>query len=318
MPVARQQMPGEGITPGVTRVVGPALAVGRLRASFPSLGLQREYAEAAEADPDAPVASSDLKELISQDEYRYLARQMCWVFTVNSVDVCVVVPRSDTDLDEMVESLAADDEDRVLVLVGEPATRLPASGCSDAGLPMVSPVQLLSFTMDQFAGAVGQRYEADRVAAGAREPTVEQARSPERRTAARGQSGSSAADGGEGNTDDAPGTGNDPQWGSMVRDVFYRLTRRAGSTGFNDQDRARNYLAMKDPGVYALTWNAQSSGQSLIGIDTRHVVRGVRRMVAVRFSFRHWQTHVIERYETVVDTQDLFCFKAASLTPTYD
>jgi hypothetical protein len=306
------------MVPGVTRVVGPALAVGRLRASFPSLGLQREYAEAAEADPDAPVASSDLKDLISQDEYRYLARQMCWVFTVQSVDVCVVVPRSEADLDELVESLAADDENTVQVLVGEPATRLPAPGCSDAGLPMVSPVQLLSFTMDQFAGALGQRYDADRVAVGAGEPTVEQARKPERRAATRGQAESSAADEGEGGAEDAGGTGNDPRWGTMVRDVFSRLTRRADSTGFNDEDRARNYLALKDPGVYALTWNAQSSGQNLIGIGTRQFVRGGRRMVAVRFSFRHWQTHVIERYETLVDTHDLFCFKAAPLTPTYD
>lgn len=290
-----QPMPGQVILPGVTRVVGPVLAVGRVRASFPSLGLQREYAEAAEADPDAPVASSDLKDVISRDEHRYLARQVCWMFTVQSLDVCVVVPRSDADLDELVESLAIDDESTVQVLVGEPASRLAAPGCWDADLPMVSPVQLLSFTIDEFAGALAQRYDADRAAGGAVD-------------------GSEGNGGGEG----AGGTGDDPRWRTMVRDVFYRLTRRADTTGFSDEDRARNYLALKDPAGYALIWNALSNGQNLIGISTRQFVRGGRRMVAVRFTFRHRQTQVIDRYETLVDTNDLFCFKAAPLAPTYD
>lgn len=287
-----QAMAGQTMLPGVSRVVGPLLAVGRLRASFPSLGLQREYAEAAQVDPDALVSTSDLKDLISHDEHRYLARQLCWIFTVQSADTCAVVPRTDADLDELMQSLAPDDEDPVQVLVGEPATGLTPPGCSDAGLPMVSPVQLLSFTMEEFADALGQRYDADRAA--------------------------NAPDKGEDGAEVAGATGDEPRWRTMVRDVFNRLTRRTDSTGFGDEDRARNYLALKDPAVYALTWNAQNNRQNLIGIATRQFIRGGRRMVAVRFSFRHWQTHVIERYETLVDTQDLYCFKAAPLTPTYD
>jgi hypothetical protein len=294
-PVAAQQMmaqpmPGQDMALGVTQMIGPVLAVGQLRASFPNLGLQREYAEAAGVDPDAPIASSDLKDLISQDEYRYLAHQLCWMFTVQSADVCVVVPRSDADLDELVDSLAADDENTVQVLLGQPTTRAAAPDCSDNDLPMVSPVQLLSFTIDEFAAALAQRSDAEQA-------------TPE-----------AGNGGGEG----ASGTGDDPRWRRMVRDVFYRLTRRADSTGFSDEDRARNHEALKDAGMYALTWNALSNGQNLIGINTRPFMRGGRRQVAVRFSFRHHQTHVIERYETVIDTNDLFCFKATSLTPTYD
>jgi PatG Domain len=293
-PMGAQQMmmgamPGQDMVPGVTRMVGPVLAVGRVRSSFPNLGLQREYAEAAGADPEALVASNDLKELISQDEYRYLAHQMCWMFTVQSVDVCVVVPRSAEDVNELV-SMAADEEDTVQVLLGQPTTTAAAPECLNDDLPMVSPVQLLSFTIDEFASALAQRYDADRA------------------TSKRGKAGADRAD----------GTGNDPHWQAMVRDVFYRLTRRAGTTGFRDEDRARNYVALKDPAVYAMIWNALSNGQSLIGIGSRELIRGGRRLGAVWFTFRHHQTHVVERYETLIDTQDLFCFKAAPLTPTYD
>jgi hypothetical protein len=273
----------------VPRVVGPVLAVGRVRASFPNLGLQREYAEVAGADPEALVASNDLKELISQDEYRYLAHQVCWMFTVQSVDVCVVVPRTAEDVSELV-SMAADEEDAVHVLLGQPTTTAAAADCLNAELPMVSPVQLLSFTIGEFATALAQRYDTDR---------------------ATSEVGDVGADG-------ADGTGNDPRWHGMVRDVFYRLTRRAGTTGFSDEDRARNYVALKDPAAYALIWNALSNGQSLIGIGSRELVRGGRRLGAVSFSFRHHQTHVVERYETLIDTHNLFCFRAAPLTPTYD
>jgi hypothetical protein len=286
---AQQMMPGQNTVPGVTRVVGPVLAVGRVRASFPNLGLQREYAEVAGADPEALVASSDLKELISQDEYRYLAHQVCWMFTVQSVDVCVVVPRTAEDVNELV-SMTADEEDTVHVLLGQPTTTAAAPDCLNDDLPMVSPVQLLSFTIDEFATALAQRYDTDR---------------------ATSETGDVGADG-------ADGTGNDPRWQGMVRDVFYRLTRRAGTTGFSDEDRARNYVALKDPAVYALIWNALSNGQSLIGIGSRELVRGGRRLGAVWFSFRHHQTHVVERYETLIDTHNLFCFRAAPLTPTYD
>jgi PatG Domain len=293
-PIGAQQMmtgpmPGQDTVPGVTRVVGPVLAVGRVRASFPNLGLQREYAEAAGADPEALVASSDLKDLISQDEYRYLAHQVCWMFTVQSADVCVVVPRSAEDVNELV-SMAADEEDTVQVLLGQPTTRGTAPDCWADDLPMVSPVQWLSFTIDEFATALAQRYDTDQA-------------TPE------------AAEGGG---EVAGGTGDDPRWRTMVRDLFYRLTRRADTTGFSDEDRARNYMALKDPAIYALTWNQSSDGHNLIGINTRQFMRGGRRLVAVRFSFRHRQTQVIERYETLIDTHDLFCFKAAPLTPTYD
>lgn len=269
---------------GATTLLGPVLAIGRLRASFPSLGHQREYAEVAAADPDAPITGSALKQVIEVAENRYLARQTCWIFTVQANDVFSVVPGTDADLDELVDLLSGEDDGTVHALVGEPATAPVAQGCWLPGLPAITPVQVLSFSLDEFVSTLGDNYDASR---------------------------DSSAGGGN-------PTRDDPRYRATVQDLFYRLTRRADSTGFADDDRARNFLALKDPAVYALTWDRANNGQNLIEISTRRSVRNGRRLVGVRLSYRHHQTHLIERFQCQVDTTDLFCFKAAGLTPTYD
>jgi hypothetical protein len=297
------------------RTVGPILAVGRLRATFPSLGHQREFADAAHIDPDAAVTSSDFKEVLSLDEHRYLARQVCWTFTVLGSDVCLVVPRDDADLDEMMDTLVAEDDGTVQALVGEPATGgRSVPGCRDVDLPMVAPVQLHSFTLDEFAEAMAAHYDATAA-------TLASTRS-ETSPSGEGTTDTEDADTeqptGNGDNTASGGVSSNPRWRSSVRDLFHRLTGRGDATGFSDEDRARNYLALKDPAVYALTWNARNHGQHLIDVGTRRSDRGGRRRVAVRFTFRDRQTHLVERYQCHVDTTDLFCFKATPLTPTYD
>ena len=296
------------------------MAVGRLRATFPSLGHQREYADAAQIDPDATVTSSDLTEVLSLDEHRYLARQVCWTFTVLGVDVCLVVPRYDIDLDEMMDTLAAEDDGTVQVLVGEPATARAAPGCWNIDLPMVAPVQFYSFSLDEFAEAMAEHYDAAAATPATTRPEISSTGEDTATTEDADNEQPTAGDRPTGNAKNTGGggVGSDPRWRSSVRDLFHRLTGRGDATGFSDEDRARNYLALKDPAVYALTWNARSHGQHLIDLSTRQSDRGGRRLVAVRFTFRDRQTHLVERYQCQVDTTDLFCFKATPLTLTYD
>jgi hypothetical protein len=317
----RPPQPGQaGMPAPAVRTVGPILAVGRLRATFPSLGHYREYADAAQIDPDATITSSDLKEVLSLDEHRYLARQVCWTFTVRlGVDVCLVIPRYDADLDEMMDTLAAEDDGTVQVLVGESATARAAPGCWDIDLPMVAPVQFHSFSLDEFAEAMAEHYDA---------ADIPETTRPEISSTGEDTANNDDADNEQPTADDRPtgnaknpvsgGVAGDPRWRSSVRDLFHRLTGRGDATGFSDEDRARNYLALKYPAVYALTWNARSHGQHLIDVSARQSDRGGRRLVAVRFTFRDRQTHLVERYQCQVDTTDLFCFKATPLTLTYD
>ena len=149
----------------------------------------------------------------------------------------------------------------------------------------------MTFTVDDFAKALGERYDGDRTDADLTD-----------------------ADGGEPSARPT----DDPRWRTLIRDTFTRLTRGGDSAGFTDEDRARNYVALKDSAVYALMWNALGDGRSLVDVSARRVLRAGRRTVAVRLTFRHRQTQVVECYERLVDTHDVFCFAIGSLTPAYD
>jgi hypothetical protein len=258
--------------------------VGRLRAGFPDSGLQQEYAQAASVHPDAPVESSELKAVIAQPDNRYLARQVCWTFTAQSGDdACTVLPRSEAELDDLIDLLAPEGAEPIQALVGSPAATRTPFGCWAGDLPAVWPVQVLSFAMDEFTDAMASEHQPDA----------------------------------DEKADVAPLREN-PQYRASVHDLFVRLTQRSGNVGVTDEDRACNFLALKDSPSYALNWQARTEGKNLTNITARAMFKGARRLVDVRFVFRHHQTHLTETYHCQVDTTDLFCYKALPLSPTYD
>jgi hypothetical protein len=103
-----------------------------------------------------------------------------------------------------------------------------------------------------------------------------------------------------------------------ARRLFAHLTQRAGNTGVSDEHRALNYLALRYPAVYHLTFTAQREGKALIGVDAGVTSMGERRMARLRLAFRDARSHVVERYLCEVDVTDVLPFVARSLTPTFD
>jgi hypothetical protein len=252
---------------------GPVYAVGRIQARFPSLGVEKEYAQLTGGDPHALVQVADLKTALTQSENRYLARKMCWIFSVHTADVCVIIPRYDSDLDELINMLESDDTDIVQALVAAPNLELPDAACAASGLPPVWQTQLLSFAMEEFVRSLPAPAGVD---------------------------------------------SSDSVYGQIIRRLFAQLTQRTNNRGLSDEHRALNYLALRYPPVYHLTWSAAQEGKALIGVDTRPAHTTTRRVVAVRVAFRHASTHVHERYHCHVDITDEFPFLVSPLTLTYD
>jgi PatG C-terminal len=151
--VQAPRVAGEALAPRPT-AGGFVYAVGRLQARFPTLGVEREYAQVADTPPEAPVRSGQLKDVLSAPEHRYLARQLCWVFKGPAGDACTVIPREDNDLAELIDLLAPEEEQVVQALVGSPAASVSPTPCLAAGLPAAWPEQVLSFTMDEFTEAL--------------------------------------------------------------------------------------------------------------------------------------------------------------------
>ncbi|WP_372672733.1 cyanobactin maturation protease PatG family protein [Amycolatopsis kentuckyensis] len=104
-----------------------------------------------------------------------------------------------------------------------------------------------------------------------------------------------------------------------ANDVFVRLTRRSGNWGLTDEDRARNYAALRYAQLYHLVFAAQRDNKSFLGFEVRASASpGTRQLVAIRVVFRERRTDVVERYQCLIDVTDRFPFLATSLTAVYD
>lgn len=130
-------------------------AVGVLRPFFSSLDLQKEFEAAAsslglKSDDYYGVFSytaNDNPDLTFRP-FLYIAEKACWVFSINNIDTYLVVPRYDTELNELIDALQPENKQQVQALVGALGGKVPASYCSGLQLPLVICNRLLSEATD--------------------------------------------------------------------------------------------------------------------------------------------------------------------------
>src|SRR5271169_16127 len=81
-------------------------AIGKIEARFPSLSIEKEFAQATgRADTKGMTDSQVMHQIVSRRENRYLARQLCWVMTIEGLETYILVPRNPGDFDLLVETL---------------------------------------------------------------------------------------------------------------------------------------------------------------------------------------------------------------------
>jgi hypothetical protein len=79
-------------------------ALGRIEPRFPSLSLEKEFAQATgRAETVNLTDRQTLRKVLKEN--RYLVRQLCWVMTIAGLDTYIVVPRDPADLNLLVEAL---------------------------------------------------------------------------------------------------------------------------------------------------------------------------------------------------------------------
>ena len=263
--------------------VGPVLAVGQLAPQFSSLSVEKYFAQlSGEVTQGALVEMAILQHVLSDPDNRWLGRHLSWVLTTQHVDTFAVVPRDLDDIVRLAEMISTSESDDVVhVVIGRSATVPVDAPGAPPGLPAVFADQLLGFTIDQFVAAL-----------------------PGTGT-------------GEGDEPSAASADSREQFQAVARDLFIRMTRRAGNNGIADEHRAINYLALQHPGIYHLVAQENLDGKALIGIDARHSHSGGRRIATVRFSFRQRLTELTERFQIRVDVTGL-PFLESHLEPTYD
>jgi len=131
-------------------------ALGRVEPRFPSLGVEKELAQAVGRARTAGLTNRQaLRTALAERANRYLARQLCWVFTVEGLETYLLVPRDPADLDLLVEAVreTPDPQDLDLV-IGVRGPLAPPEACNGLVVPVVAFDQLYSFDRTALLGAI--------------------------------------------------------------------------------------------------------------------------------------------------------------------
>ena len=131
-------------------------AIGSIQMRFPSLGLEKEFVQATGRAETAGLTNQQaIAKVLARPENRYLARQMCWVMTIEGLENYLLVPRDSDGLDLLLaairENPTGQDVDVVIGLRGPVA---PPEMCNGLVLPMVGFDQIFSFDRETLINAI--------------------------------------------------------------------------------------------------------------------------------------------------------------------
>jgi hypothetical protein len=133
-----------------------AYAIGRIEPRFPRLSVEKEFAQATgKAETAGLTDRQALQKVLSQRANRYLARQLCWVMTIEGLETYILQPRDPADFDLLIEALrpmpSPMDLDCVIGVLGPLA---PPEMCNGLQVPIVVFDQIYSFDRDSLIKAI--------------------------------------------------------------------------------------------------------------------------------------------------------------------
>ena len=81
-------------------------ALGRIEARFPFLSVEKEFAQSTgRAETAGKTDQQAFRDVLSKRENRYLARQLCWVTTIQGLETYILLPRDTSDIELLVEGV---------------------------------------------------------------------------------------------------------------------------------------------------------------------------------------------------------------------
>jgi hypothetical protein len=131
-------------------------AIGRVEVRFPTLALEKEFAQAAaRSNTKGLTDRAAVHTVLSERANRYIARQVCWVFTIQGLETYILVPRDPTDLDQLLEAVRPQPSPLDLdIVVGVRGQIAPPEMCNGLMVPIVAFDQIYSFDRDALIKAL--------------------------------------------------------------------------------------------------------------------------------------------------------------------
>ena len=101
---------GAGPCPQCASASGPVrtawvYAIGRIVPRFLDLGVEKEFAQAEVGSAEGVLETDRLIAILKQKEFRYLARQLCWVFHNGETETFTLVCRDDAEAERLINAM---------------------------------------------------------------------------------------------------------------------------------------------------------------------------------------------------------------------
>lgn len=124
--------------------------IGTIHPRFPSLGIEKEFAQVIKQSNTAGMTDNEaLYKALSEPQNRYLARKICWIFSVQSLETYLLRPRNPLDLDMLIDSLRSSPKlSDINIVIGVLGSIAPQQYCNGLQIPIVGFDQIYSFDVD--------------------------------------------------------------------------------------------------------------------------------------------------------------------------
>jgi hypothetical protein len=131
-------------------------ALGQIELRYPSLATEKEFAHALGRAETAKLTDRQaIREVLRKRENRYLARQLCWVLTIEGLETYLLTPRDPADLELLIEALRPTPNPLDLDLViGTQGPVAPPEMCNGLLIPIVTLDHIYSFDRDSLIGSI--------------------------------------------------------------------------------------------------------------------------------------------------------------------
>jgi hypothetical protein len=142
--------------PDTTVTLSHIYAIGRVEARFPSIAAEKEFAQATgRTDTAGKTDQQTFREVLYKRENRYLARQLCWVLSIQGLETYLLTPRDPADIELLIEAIRpVPSPNDIDVVVGTRGPIATPEMCNGLMVPIVIFDQLYSFDRDTLVKAI--------------------------------------------------------------------------------------------------------------------------------------------------------------------